>query len=117
MDNIFIWSPIIFGAAIGWLIVYFTRRFSDFTAGSLIKVASVSIGGTGFCSLTFIDSAEIGSRVIMFYLLGIGIGFFAHWIYQVVISFSLKDKFYNHRDLYDAFSGCSVRSKDDPAGF
>ncbi len=117
MDNIFIWAPIIFGAAIGWLIVYFTRKFSDFTADSLMKVAGVSIGGTGFCSLTFIESTEIGSKVIMFYLLGIGIGFFVHWIYQIIISLSLKDKFYNHRDLYDLFSGCSIKSEEDPEGF
>lgn len=117
MNDIFIWSPILFGSVIGWLIVYFTRRLSDFTANSLLKVAGVSVGGTGFCSLTFFESTQIGSIVIMYYLLGIGIGFFAHWIYQICISVCLRKKFYNHRVLYDALSGCNVRSKDDVDGF
>lgn len=117
MNDIFIWSPVLFGAVIGWLIVYFTRRLSDFTANSLLKVAVVSVGGTGFCSLTFFESTQTGSIVIMYYLLGIGIGFFTHWIYQICISVCLRKKFYNHRELYDALSGCNVRSKDDVDGF
>ena len=117
MDSIYIWAPIIFGATIGWLIVYFTRKLSDFTADSLYKVASVSIGGTGFCSLTFIESNEIGSKVIMYYLLGIGVGFFLHWFYQIIILFSLRKRFFDHRQLYDLLSGCNMPSKQDESNF
>ena len=87
MDNIIIWAPLAFGAMIGWLSVYFIRKYKTFNENNLLKTAGMYLTGAGINSLPFIKDVIIGASCILYYMLGCSIGFFVHLIYQVAISF------------------------------
>ena len=104
-----------FGSVIGWIVTYYMRRFRDFSPWSLVKTVSVFVGGVGFTSLTFLTGCSIGVMSIMYYFLGTAVGFFFHWIYQLVVSFSFKAKFSNAWEQYALFSSCSLSNEDQEA--
>ena len=108
MDKLFIWSPMLFGAVIGWIVVYFMRHLKEHSHEALKTIASIFISGVGLTSLTFIVDLDMGVEIILFYLLGIVIGFFLHWLYQLVVSFFFKAKFSDALDQYLLFSSCSL---------
>lgn len=41
MDKLFIWPPMLFGAVIGWIVVYFIRQFKEYSHKTLFRTASV----------------------------------------------------------------------------
>lgn len=71
---------------IGWLSVYFIRKYKNHNAKTLWKTAGVFLMGVGLDSLGFIISTEKGVYCILYYMLGCSIGFFTHWFYQFIIS-------------------------------
>jgi len=112
MDKLFIWPPMLFGAVIGWIVVYFIRQFKEYSHKTLFRTASVFIGGVGLTSVTFFANTIAGVTALMFYFVGIAIGFFLHWIYQLVVSFFFNSKFNNALDQYLLFSSCSLTTSE-----
>lgn len=108
ISGIYIWAPLMFGAMIGWIVTYYMRKYRDFSYRSLLKTVGVFTGGAGFTSLSFLTGNEIGVTSIMYYFLGSSVGFFLHWIYQLVVSFCFKAKFANSWDQYALVSSCSL---------
>ena len=112
ISGIYIWAPLMFGAMIGWIVTYYMRKYRDFSPWSLVKTAGVFIGGVGFASLSFFTGNEIGVISIMCYFLGSAVGFFLHWIYQLVVSICFKSKFSSAWDQYLLVSSCSLSAED-----
>lgn len=108
MNNIFILAPICFGALVGWLSVYFIRKYKKFNVKTLCGTAGMFISGAGFCSLPFLYKSELGAVSIMYYLLGTSIGFFVHWIYQLIISLWLNRKIVSKKIKYFLLSDCNL---------
>ena len=108
MGNVFIWSAVLFGVVIGWIVAFFMRNFKVHTTKVLSKTIGVFLGGTGFTALSFIEDTSVGVYAIMFYLLGVAIGFFAFWLYQLVVSFCFKARFVSSWEQYTLFSSCSI---------
>lgn len=42
------------------------------------------------------------------YIIGVAVGFFIHWIYQLIIAKITAPKFMDPRSKYNLFSGCSL---------
>ena len=112
MDNIVIWAPLAFGAMIGWLSVYFIRKYKKYDSKILWKTAGVFLGGVGLDSIGFILGSKYGVYCIMYYLLGCSIGFFVHWIYQFVISFISRKGRVSQKD-YSLLSSCNLSEEEE----
>lgn len=105
-------APFAFGITIGWIVFYFIRLYKEYNVYNLIKTVSVFIGGAGFCSLSFIAGATIGSISTMYYLSGCAIGCFSHFLYQLIISFCFQNKFCRTWDQYILLSSCNIPIED-----
>lgn len=107
MDKIIIWAPLAFGAMIGWLSVYFIRKYKTYNENNLLKTAGMYLTGAGINSLPFIKDEIIGASCILYYMLGCSIGFFIHLTYQVAISFYVTK---GHKSLreYALLSSCNL---------
>ena len=112
MDNIIIWAPLVFGAMIGWLSVYFIRKYKEYDAKILWKTAGVFLAGVGLDSLGFIISSESGVICILYYMIGCSIGFFAHWLYQFIISFISRKGRISLKD-YSLLSSCNLSEEEE----
>lgn len=112
MDNIIIWAPLVFGAMIGWLSVYFIRKYKEYDAKILWKTAGVFLAGVGLDSLGFIISSESGVICILYYMIGCSIGFFAHWLYQFIISFISRKGRISLKD-YFLLSSCNLSEEEE----
>lgn len=112
MDKIIIWAPLAFGAMVGWLSVYFIRKYKKYDSKTLWKTAGVFLAGVGLDSLGFIISSESGVICILYYMLGCSIGFFAHWIYQFVISFISRKGRVSQKD-YSLLSSCNLSEEEE----
>lgn len=112
MDNIIIWAPLAFGAMIGWLAVYFIRKYKKYDSKILWKTAGVFLGGVGLDSIGFILGSKYGVYCIMYYLLGCSVGFFVHWIYQFVISFISRKGRVSQKD-YSLLSSCNLSEEEE----
>lgn len=112
MDNIVIWAPLAFGAMIGWLSVYFIRKYKKYDSEILWKTAGVFLAGVGLDSLGFIISSESGVICILYYMLGCSIGFFAHWIYQFIISIISREGRKSLMD-YSLLSSCNLSEEEE----
>lgn len=112
MDKIIIWAPLTFGAMIGWLSVYFIRKYKKYDSKILWKTAGVFLAGVGLDSLGFIISSESGVICILYYMLGCSIGFFAHWIYQFIISIISREGRKSLMD-YSLLSSCNLSEEEE----
>lgn len=112
MDNIIIWAPLAFGAMIGWLAVYFIRKYKKYDGKILWKTAGVFLGGVGLDSIGFILGSKYGVYCIMYYLLGCSIGFFVHWIYQFTISIVSREGRKSLMD-YSLLSSCNLSEEEE----
>lgn len=112
MDRIIIWAPLAFGAMIGWIAVYFIRKYKKFDGKILWKTSGVFLGGVGLDSIGFILGSKYGVYCIMYYLLGCSIGFFAHWIYQFIISIISREGRKSLMD-YSLLSSCNISEEEE----
>lgn len=111
MDKIIIWAPLMFGAMIGWLSVYFIRKYKKYDTTVLWKTAGMFLAGVGLDSLGFLISSEYGVSCILCYMLGCAIGFFAHWFFQFVISIISRKGRKSLQD-YDLLSSCNLTDEE-----
>lgn len=110
--NIMIWAPILFGAVIGWMVAFFIRKYRTHSDNSLSNTAIVFGSGCIFSGLSFFYDKPTGTLVMLYYALGCAIGFFAFWIFQLIVSFAFKSKFTRTFDLYSLFSSCNVEMSE-----
>lgn len=111
MEKIIIWAPLMFGAMIGWLSVYFIRKYKKYDTTVLWKTAGMFLAGVGLDSLGFVISSEYGVSCILCYMLGCAIGFFAHWFFQFVISI-ISSKGRKSLQDYDLLSSCNLTDEE-----
>lgn len=97
-----------FGIAIGWLVVYFIRKYKVYSAANLAKTASVLVSGCVICSVTRFAGSELWLLSFMAYLMGVACGFFLHWIYQWFVAKITAPKFMSPRSRYNLFAGCNL---------
>ena len=112
MKKILILSPILFGVMIGWLSVYFIRKYKAHDANILWKTAGVFLIGVGIDSLSFILGSETGALCILYYMLGCAVGFFLHWIYQFFVSFITRKSGLSIAD-YFLLSSCNLSEEEE----
>ena len=112
MEKILILSPILFGMMIGWLSVYFIRKYKAHDANILWKTAGVFLIGVGIDSLSFILGSETGALCILYYMLGCAVGFFLHWIYQFFVSFITRKSGLSIAD-YLLLSSCNLSEEEE----
>lgn len=112
METVLIWSPVLFGVMIGWLSVYFIRKYKTHDANILWKTAGVFLIGVGIDSLSFILGSEIGAMCILYYMLGCAVGFFVHWIYQFFVSFISRKNGLSIKD-YLLLSSCNLSEEEE----
>lgn len=108
MQTLVFVASVIFGVAIGWLVVYFIRKYKVYSAASLAKTASVLVSGGLICSATRFANQELWIVSFMAYLIGVSCGFFLHWIYQLYIAKKAAPKFMSPRSRYNLFAGCNL---------
>lgn len=112
MEKILILSPILSGVMIGWLSVYFIRKYKAHDANILWKTAGVFLIGVGIDSLSFILGSETGALCILYYMLGCAVGFFLHWIYQFFFSFITRKSGLSIAD-YLLLSSCNLSEEEE----
>lgn len=112
MESLVIFSPLLFGMVIGWIIFYFVRKYEKFNAAQLAQTTGVLIGGDVLIFLGFILSKTGNNTFHLWYILGLSCGFILHLIYQGIISMIYTKKFFNHRTNYHLMAGCNISEKE-----
>lgn len=98
----------LFGSVIGWLVVYFVRKYKEYTPKVLRDTALLFLGGVCLESLLGLMYKNLFIVALMAYIIGVAVGFFIHWIYQLIIAKITAPKFMDPRSKYNLFSGCSL---------
>ena len=96
------------GAVVGWLVVYFVRKYKDYTPRVLRDTAFLFFGGVCLDSFLALMDSELWLVSLMAYIIGAAMAFFIHWIYQLIIAKIAAPKFLDPRSKYALFSGCSL---------
>ena len=102
----------LFGSVIGWLVVYFVRKYKEYTPKVLRDTALLFLGGVCLESLLGLMYKNLFIVALMAYIIGVAVGFFIHWIYQLIIAKITAPKFMDPRSKYNLFSGCSLPDDD-----
>ena len=74
------------GAVVGWLVVYFVRKYKDYTPRVLRDTAFLFFGGVCLDSFLALMDSELWLVSLMSYIIGLAVAFFVHWIYQLIIA-------------------------------
>lgn len=101
-------SVFLFGAVIGWLVVYFVRKYKDYTPKALRDSLLLFLGGGCMELLLTLIDKQTALYAFAAYLIGLAIAFFLHWIYQLIVAKITAPKFMDPRSKYELFSGCSL---------
>lgn len=98
----------LFGSVIGWLIVYFSRKYKEYNPKVLRDTVFLFLGGACLdCILVFLDR-KLCIVAISAYIIGLAAGFFVHWIYQFFVVKVTAPKFLDPISKYELFSGCNI---------
>lgn len=101
----------LFGSVIGWLIVYFIRKYKEYNPKVLRDTVILFLGGACLDCLLVFFNRELCIVAIPAYIIGLAAGFFIHWIYQFFVVKLTAPKFLDPISKYELFSGCNI-SKD-----
>ncbi|MDO4971228.1 MAG: hypothetical protein Q4E41_03925 [Bacteroidales bacterium] len=115
MKALIIIGPILFGCVIGWLAVYFIRLYKEHNSTNFTKTCYAFLGGLGVSCLSRFMSAEDMVYSVTSYLTGIGIGAFAHLVYQYFVARSLAPRFVSPRSRYMLLSTCNLTAEQATA--
>ena len=99
---------ILLGTVIGWLVVYFVRKYEKYDPRVLRDTALLFFGTGCLESLLFFMDSKIALVVLMAYIIGTAVGFFIHWIYQFIVAKLTAPKFLSPRSKYNLLAGCSL---------
>lgn len=108
-------SVFLFGAVIGWLVVYFVRQYKDYNPKALRDSMVLFLGGGCLDLLLSLIDKQAALYAFAAYLIGIAVAFFLHWIYQLIVAKITAPKFMDPRSKYELFSGCSLSDKEKDA--
>lgn len=108
-------SVFLFGAVIGWLVVYFVRKYKDYTPKALRDSLLLFLGGGCMELLLTLIDKQTALYAFAAYLIGLAIAFFLHWIYQLIVAKITAPKFMDPRSKYELFSGCSLSDTEKDA--
>ena len=108
-------SVFLLGAVIGWLVVYFVRKYKKYNPKALRDTIVLFLGGGCLDLLLSLIDKQIALYAFAAYLIGFGTAFFLHWIYQFIIAKITAPKFMDPRSKYELFSGCSLSDTEKNA--
>mgnify|MGYP006998034349 CR=1 FL=1 len=105
-------SVFLFGAVIGWLVVYFVRKYKDYNSKVFRDTIMLFLGGGCMEILLSLIDKQTALCAFAAYLFGLSTAFFLHWIYQFIIAKITAPKFMDPRSKYELFSGCNLSDKE-----
>ena len=108
-------SLFLFGAAVGWLIVYFVRKYKDHTTKGLRETIVLFLGGGCMDLLLSLIDKQVALYAFNAYIIGFVVAFFLHWIYQFIVAKITAPQFMDPRSKYELFSGCSLSDTEKDA--
>ena len=113
--QIIFFSVFLFGAVIGWLVVYFVRKYKKYNPKVLRDTIVLFLGGGCMDLLLSLIDKQTALYAFAAYLIGIATTFFLHWIYQFILAKITAPKFMDPRSKYELFSGCSLSDTEKDA--
>ena len=108
-------SLFLLGAVIGWLVVYFVRKYKDHNPKGLRETIVLFLGGGCMELLLSLIDKQVALYAFAAYLIGLFTAFFLHWIYQFIVAKITAPKFLDPRSKYELFSGCSLSDTEKDA--
>lgn len=108
-------SVFLLGAVIGWLVVYFVRKYKDHNPKGLRETIVLFLGGGCMDLLLSLIDKQIAIYAFSAYIVGFAVAFFLHWIYQFIVAKITAPKFMDPRSKYELFSGCSLSDTEKNA--
>lgn len=108
-------SIFLLGAVIGWLVVYFVRKYKEYNPKVLRDSMVLLLGGGCMDFLLFLIDKQVAIYAFAAYLIGLATAFFLHWIYQFIVAKITAPKFMDPRCKYELFSGCSLSDTEKDA--
>ena len=108
-------SVFLLGAVIGWLVVYFVRKYKEYNPKVLRDSMVLLLGGGCMDFLLSLIDKQAALYAFSAYLIGLAIAFFLHWIYQLIVAKITAPKFMDPRSKYELFSGCSLSDTEKDA--
>lgn len=108
-------SLFLLGAVIGWLVVYFVRKYKDHNPKGLRETIVLFLGGGCMDLLLSLIDKQIAIYAFSAYIVGFAVAFFSHWIYQFIVAKITAPKFMDPRSKYELFSGCSLSDTEKDA--
>lgn len=113
--QIIFFSVFLFGAVIGWLVVYFVRKYKKYNPKVLRDTIVLFLGGGCMDLLLSLIDKQTALYAFAAYLIGIATTFFLHWIYQFIVAKITAPKFMDPRSKYELFSGCNLSDEEKNA--
>lgn len=108
-------SVFLLGAVIGWLVVYFVRKYKEYNPKVLRDSMVLLLGGGCMDFLLSLIDKQVALYAFAAYLIGLFIAFFLHWIYQLIVAKITAPQFMDPRSKYELFSGCSLSDTEKDA--
>lgn len=108
-------SLFLLGAVIGWLVVYFVRKYKDHNPKGLRDTIMLFLGGGCLDLLLSQIDKQVAIDAFTAYIIGFATAFFLHWIYQLIVAKVTAPQFMDPRSKYELFSGCSLSDKEKDA--
>lgn len=108
-------SVFLLGAVIGWLVVYFVRKYKEYNTKVLRDSMVLLLGGGCMDFLLSLIDKQAALYAFAAYLIGLFTAFFLHWIYQFIVAKITAPKFMDPRSKYELFSGCSLSDTEKNA--
>lgn len=108
-------SVFLLGAVIGWLVVYFVRKYKEYNPKVLRDSMLLFLGGGCMDFLLSLIDKQAALYAFAAYLIGLFTAFFLHWIYQFIVAKITAPKFMDPRSKYELFSGCSLSDTEKDA--
>lgn len=108
-------SLFLFGAAVGWLIVYFVRKYKEHNPKGLRETIVLFLGGGCMDLLLSLIDKQVALYAFVAYIIGFVVAFFLHWIYQFIVAKIMAPQFMDPRSKYDLFSSCNLSDKEKNA--
>lgn len=108
-------SLFLLGAVIGWLVVYFVRKYKDHNPKGLRDTIMLFLGGGCLDLLLSLIDKQVAIYAFIAYIIGFATAFFLHWIYQFIVAKITAPKFMDPRSKYELFSGCNLSDKEKDA--
>ena len=108
-------SFFLFGATVGWLIVYFVRKYKEHNPKGLRETIVLFLGGGCMELFLSLIDKQVALYAFIAYIIGFATAFFLHWIYQFIVAKITAPKFMDPRSKYELFSGCSLSDTEKDA--